>query len=127
MSDQSMDLWPIDRLLREANNGNTEAFGVFCGRSLPGLARYAEARCHDLNVPPDLGNDFVHDAFIKALRRLTKCGTDERGKTPVVSPAWLRTVIYNSILDWRKKNGRVRHGHDDVFFREPWCRMLRVN
>jgi RNA polymerase sigma factor (sigma-70 family) len=112
MSDNSMDSWPVDRLLREANSGNAEAFQLFCSRSLPGLVRYAAARCRDLGVPPDLADDFVHDAFLKAVRFLAKTETEEDGKALALSPAWLRTIIYNNIRDWRKKNRRNRNECD---------------
>jgi RNA polymerase sigma factor (sigma-70 family) len=108
MSDyHEMERWADDRLLREANAGNTDAFAMFCVRSLPSLRRYVKYQLIELGVAADLVDDFCHDAIIKAVNYINNCKSHGGRPLPSVSVAWVKQIAFNSIHDFRRKNTRM--------------------
>ncbi len=107
MSDSSMERWPDDRLLREANRGNTKAFVQFCVRSLPSLRRYVRFQLFELDVPSDLVDDFCHDAILRAVDHINSCREHGDRPLPSVSVAWIKQIAFNAIKDWQRKNKRL--------------------
>jgi RNA polymerase sigma factor (sigma-70 family) len=98
-----IDRWPEDRILREASQGNEEAFGVFCERSLPSLYRYVRNQCRRRGIPEDLANDFCHEAVIRALDCIRACAAGAIRPFPVVSQAWLSKIAINAMHDWGRR------------------------
>jgi RNA polymerase sigma factor (sigma-70 family) len=105
--------WPDDQLLRAANQGDLDAFRVFCGRSIVGLLRYCKRLCRDYNLPldPDLPTEFAQDAILKALKYVQNC-RNKRRRFPQVSVAWINGIARNRIIDWIRKRRRLELADD---------------
>src|SRR5262245_23295339 len=107
MADNHRDRWTDERLLREANRGDTQAFTEFCVRRLPTLLRYLKYQCSEQNVSPDLAEDFCHDAIVRAVEHINSCKEHGDRPLPTVSVAWLKQIAFNVIRDWRRRNNLV--------------------
>jgi RNA polymerase sigma factor (sigma-70 family) len=108
MSDfEVIERWTDERLLREANAGNTDAFAVFCVRSLPSLRRYVRFQLRRHELPVDLMDDFCHESIIKAIDYINSCKVDGGRPLPSVSVAWIKQIAFNAIRDFRRRDARV--------------------
>ncbi len=107
MSDSApIGRWPDDLILREASQGNEEAFGVFCDRCLPSLYRYVRNQCRRRSIPTDLARDFCHEAVIRAIKCIRGCAAGEIRPFPAVSQAWLAKIAINVMKDWGRRERR---------------------
>lgn len=97
---------PDDYLLREASNGNDDAFRQFCVRSMPSLLRYCEYQCRRSRIPSG-ASDFCQEAIQRALDYVSSCRDPGGRPLPKVSVAWLKQIAYNCIRDWVRKEKRV--------------------
>lgn len=105
--DDRVESWQDDRLLREANNGNDDAFHQFCVRAIPGLLRYCRYQCRRFRAH-SMAGDFCQEAIQKALECVRTCREPGGRPLPKVSAAWLKQIAYNSIIDWNRRSQRVR-------------------
>jgi RNA polymerase sigma factor (sigma-70 family) len=103
--ESSRERWSDEVLLREASLGDTEAFRVFCVRSLPSLMRFAEYQCDRLGLSQGFAEDFCHDAIIKAISYL-KTRANDPESMPAISVAWLNQIVYNLIRDFRRRSAK---------------------
>jgi RNA polymerase sigma factor (sigma-70 family) len=109
MSDyMQMERWPDEKLLQEANRGNTNAFLVFCVKKLPSLLRYVRYQCRSNALPTCLAEDFCHDAILKALDSIKSWQEEHDSSFPGISVAWVKKIACHLVLDWGRKNRRIQ-------------------
>lgn len=111
----SMERWSDDRLLREASNGNEDAFGVFCVRAIPALRRYVRFQCRSRDVPNDLVTDFCQQTLSRAIEHVR---TNRPGSLPKVPAAWLNRIAHNLIADWCRRERKMSF-FDDIEIEAP--------
>jgi len=102
-----------DDSLRMVIEGNEQAFADFCIRSLPQLLTIVRTRCRRFGVPADLARDFVQEALTRLIEQRDK------GALEQLSIKWLVTVSRNVMIDWIRKQRRVKTLTDEQFERIP--------
>jgi RNA polymerase sigma factor (sigma-70 family) len=122
-SESPIERWSDDHLLRAAQEGNDEAFRVFCVRSLPTLLSYLDLQCTRRGVPRDLAPDFVQSTVMKALDYLRSCRESADRPLPRVSVGWLMQIGFNLMMDWLRQNRRARKAREVLAAREKPRRL----
>lgn len=107
-----MERWPDDKLLRSASGGNTDAFQIFCVRTLPSLHRYVKYQCRQRRVDVNLAEDFCHSTLIRAIDHINSCKEDGCRPLPTVSVAWIKQIAFNLIRTWQRDNKRMSFVED---------------
>ena len=88
-----------DALVRDAINGDTEAFALLFRVTLPSVYRYLFGRCGDAALAEDL----AQDSYLRAMRAIRSSFAG--GSSEFL--AWLIRIARNRFLD-HVKSGRVR-------------------
>jgi len=88
-----------DALVRDAINGDTDAFALLFRVTLPSVYRYLFGRCGDAALAEDL----AQDSYLRAMRAVRSSFTG--GSSEFL--AWLIRIARNRFLD-HVKSGRVR-------------------
>jgi RNA polymerase sigma-70 factor, ECF subfamily len=83
-------------LVHTVLGGERDAFCTLVKRHQASLFRYA----HSLGTPPEIAEDLVQDAFVRAYERLRQCRDGARFRS------WLLSIFRNLIMDHARSRTR---------------------